>query len=317
MSVCVGLAMLSSGPAFGQTAPQAELSSTQAGYQYLKVGKVEVIAISDGTGRLPLTEGFVRNARPGELQRLLAEHAQPTDVRASVNVYVVKLGDRVILIDGGAGGVLGPGAGKAPLSLAAAGIRAEDITDIFITHMHPDHIAGLIDGDRRRYPNAVVHVARAELNYWSSAPAQAAAEGYPKTIFPVVASLLKPYADANRIRPFDGPSDFFPGFRAVPASGHTPGHSIYVLSDGGEELRFVGDILNVAIQFDDAALSLIFDGDMAEAETARRTALEEAASRDQAIALTHISFPGVGHVRRSESGYRWIPADYVNDAIAR
>jgi hypothetical protein len=117
----------------------SKLDHSQAGIYRTKVGKIDVIAVSDGTVGLGLTKELVRNAKPGEIERLLARHFEKSPVDASVNAFLIKYENKLLLIDAGSSELIGPTGGKLPQSLRAAGVPPENITDVFVTHIHPDH----------------------------------------------------------------------------------------------------------------------------------------------------------------------------------
>src|SRR6266403_6164876 len=132
----------------------SKLDRSQAGIYRTKVGKIDVIAVSDGTVGLGLTKELVQNAKPGEVERLLARHFEESPLDASINAFLIKYEDKLVLIDAGASELVGPTAGKLPQSLRAAGAPPENITDVFITHIHPDHTGGLMNGNTKVFPNA-------------------------------------------------------------------------------------------------------------------------------------------------------------------
>jgi glyoxylase-like metal-dependent hydrolase (beta-lactamase superfamily II) len=132
----------------------SKLDRSQAGIYRTKVGKFDVIAVSDGTVGLGLTKELVQNAKPGEVDRLLARHFEKSPLDASINAFLIKYENKLILIDAGATELVGPTAGKLPESLRAAGAPPENITDVFITHIHPDHTGGLMNGNTKVFPNA-------------------------------------------------------------------------------------------------------------------------------------------------------------------
>src|SRR3989441_11365367 len=144
----------------------SKLDKSQAGYYRMKIGKVDVIALTDGTIGVDFL-ALLTNAKPGEVESLLArEYVKPTAVEASMNAYLIQLDNRLILVDTGAGELLGPKLDKLPDSLRSVGVQPEQITDILLTHIHPDHSGGLTVGGRRVFPNATVHVNKLELDYW-------------------------------------------------------------------------------------------------------------------------------------------------------
>jgi glyoxylase-like metal-dependent hydrolase (beta-lactamase superfamily II) len=198
------------------------------------------------------------------------------------------------------------------------GYTPEQVTDILITHIHTDHTGGLMDGTKRVFPNAVVHVERKEVDYWMDPASKQKAPEHQKIYFDQAAAKFKPYLDAGQVKTFEGAVELFPGIRSIPAPGHTPGHSFYSLERNGEKVVFWGDILHVAeVQFPDPTVTIAFDADPRAAAEQRKRAFADAAEKGYLVAPAHISFPGIGHVRRVDVGgeeYRWYPAPYVNDA---
>jgi glyoxylase-like metal-dependent hydrolase (beta-lactamase superfamily II) len=127
----------------------SKLDRSQAGVYRTKVGKIDLIAVSDGTVGLGLTKELIQNAKPGEVERLLARHFEKSPLDASVNAFLIKYEDKLVLVDAGSSELVGPTAGKLPQSLRAAGAPPENITDVFITHIHPDHTGGLMKGNTK------------------------------------------------------------------------------------------------------------------------------------------------------------------------
>src|SRR6266851_6149796 len=150
-----GLALSSAASAVTLTV-ESKLDKAQAGYYRLKVGSVDVTALSDGTLGFEAIEQLT-NLKPGEAEKLLDKAYVKSPVEASMNAFLIQLGDRLILVDAGTGGLLGPKLFKLPISLKNAGYFPEQITDILVTHVHPDHTGGLTVGGKRVFPNATVH----------------------------------------------------------------------------------------------------------------------------------------------------------------
>jgi glyoxylase-like metal-dependent hydrolase (beta-lactamase superfamily II) len=218
---------------------------------------------------------------------------------------LVNTGKKLILIDAGGRGSM-PGYGQLFDNLKAAGYAPEQVDDIYITHMHPDHVFGLADGDRRAFANAVVHADSHELPQW-----QAAAAKGNKTAKAIVAKLA-PYIAAQRYQAFDGNTRFSPELQAVASYGHTEGHSFYVIESRGERMRFWGDfIVNDKVQFEMPEVAPPGEKDTAQGIAMRLREFAEASRSEDLIAGAHFSFPGIGHVRALGKTYIWVPADYA------
>ncbi|HML53270.1 MAG TPA: MBL fold metallo-hydrolase [Solidesulfovibrio magneticus] len=300
--------------AAGQEAPRKTgAKPKQAGYYWFSVGDVDVLALSDGTLR---SNAKLLNDTPGQVDALLRQAHASVPAIASVNAYLIVLGDRRILIDAGTGDLLGPSLNKLPESLAAAGFMPGQITDILLTHIHADHSGGLTLQGRMVFPNATVHVSRAEKAFWLDPANVAKARDSHKPMFAQARKSLEPYAVVGRLAAFEAGQDVVPGITSRPSTGHTPGHTFYVLESQGQRLVFWGDTVHVAeAQFPCPELAIEYDIDPEAAVRARQQAMEEAAREGHLVAGAHIAFPGIGHVAKAGQGYQWIPAPYVNDAI--
>jgi glyoxylase-like metal-dependent hydrolase (beta-lactamase superfamily II) len=293
---------------------ESKLDRPQAGYFRLKVGSVEVTALSDGTLGFEAIEQLT-NVKPGEAAKLLDKAYVKSPVEASMNAFLIHLGDRLILVDAGTGGLLGPKLFKLPGSLKNAGYSPEQITDILVTHVHPDHTGGLTVGGKKVFPNAIVHMDKRELAYWTD---KAAAERAPEptsSFFKMVEPTVGPYIASGRVKTFDGETQLFPGLRSIPGYGHTPGQSYYVLESDGQRMMFWGDIIHVPdVQFENPNVTIKFDVDSGAAMARRKKDFADAARSRTLVAIPHMYFPGVGHVAKDGDHYRWIPIPYVNDA---
>src|ERR1700676_44657 len=173
----------------------SKLDRSQAGTYRTKIGKIDVIAVSDGTVGLGLTKELIQNAKPGEVESLLARHFEKSPVDASINAFLIKYENKLLLIDTGASELVGPTGGKLPQSLRAAGAPPENITDVFITHIHPDHTGGLMNGNTKVFPNATIHINKREVDYWFNKSIAATAVEPQKTFFAQVDQKVKTYMD--------------------------------------------------------------------------------------------------------------------------
>jgi glyoxylase-like metal-dependent hydrolase (beta-lactamase superfamily II) len=298
--------------ASGSTQAGAPLAKGQApGWYRMKVGDFEVTALLDGTLDLPV-EQLLANTSPEKLKKALAAAYLKSPVETSVNAYLVNTGTKLVLIDTGAAGGFGPTLGKLMTNLKASGYKPEQVDEIYITHMHGDHVGGIAAGDKPAFPNAVVRAAKAEGDHWLSQANMNKAPEQLKAFFKVAMTALKPYVARGKYKPFTGDIELVPGVRALSSSGHTPGHTIYSIESKGEKMVFWGDLMHVAaVQFGDPSVTIQFDTDSRAAAPQRKKAYADAAARGYYVAVAHISFPGIGRIRADGAGYEWIPVNYT------
>lgn len=284
---------------------------TQApGWYRLPLGDFEVTALSDGFVDLDVKQ-LLTNVKPAEVDRLMKRSFAGNPLRTSVNGYLVNTGDKLVLVDTGAAGLFGPTLGKLVANLKAAGYQPEQVDAVVITHLHPDHVGGVMAEGQRVFPNATLHVDRRDAAYWLDAQQAAQAPEGAKGFFQGAMAATKPYADADRLKTFDGPADIVPGIRALPSYGHTPGHSVYAVESKGQKLVLWGDLMHVgAVQFAQPQVTIQFDTDSKKAMGQRRNAYADAAKGGYLVGAAHLPFPGLGRLRPEGGGYRFVPIDY-------
>jgi len=294
----------------GPTLASAPLQKTQGpGYYRQMLGDFEVTVISDGT--LPFNvHQLLTNTTPERIDAALERAFQKEPVEFSVNAYLVNTGTKLVLIDTGAGS-FGPGVGQLLGNLEAAGYKPEQVDEIYITHMHGDHIGGLTRNGKANFPNATVRAAKAEADHWLSQAKMSAASEQARGGFKSAMAALEPYIAAKHFRPFDGDVELVPGVRAVAAHGHTPGHTLYLVTSKDENLLVWGDLMHVgAVQFPDPAVTINFDSDSPAAVRQRAHFFAEAAARKYMVGGAHLSFPGLGHLLVNGGGYDYVPVTY-------
>ncbi|HSV45240.1 MAG TPA: MBL fold metallo-hydrolase [Ramlibacter sp.] len=292
---------------------EAPMVKTQApGYYRTMLGDFEVTALSDGTVKLPMLK-LLTNAKPQQLAAAFKRGWLGETVETSVNSYLINTGSKLVLIDTGAAGLFGPTLGNLLANLKAAGYLPEQVDEIYITHMHGDHVGGLMAGKDRAFPNATLRIDKRDADYWLSEANLNAAPEQAKDFFRGAMMSANPYATAGKLKTFEGATELVPGVRAMPAYGHTPGHTIYLVESKGEKLVLWGDLMHVAaVQFENPAVTIQFDTDSKKAAVQRKAAFAEAAKNGYLVGASHISFPGLGHLRSATGGkgYTWVPLNY-------
>jgi glyoxylase-like metal-dependent hydrolase (beta-lactamase superfamily II) len=289
-------------------APQQK---TQApGYYRMMLGDTEITTLSDGT--FPMEpDKLLTDITPKQLDAALARSNLKGPIETSVDPFLVNTGSKLVLVDTGAGVLFGPTVGKLLGNLKASGYRPEQIDEIYITHMHGDHIGGLLLDGKIAFPNAVVRASQQEADFWLSKSNMDAAPKDRKDAFEAATNMLNPYIAAGKFKPFNGDTDLVPGVRSVAAPGHTPGHTLYVVESKGQKLVLWGDLMHVAaVQFPNPAVTIRFDSDSAMAAAQRKKVFADAAAHGDWVAAAHLPFPGIGHLRAAGSGYVFVPINY-------
>jgi len=290
---------------------KAPLVRTQApGYYRLMLGDFEITAISDGTVGLDATSLLHEPADATE--RALARSFLTSPVETSVTAFLVNTGSRLVLIDTGAGALFGPTLGKLLGNLRAAGYQPEQIDDVLLSHLHPDHVGGLMVNGERAFANATIHAARRDSEYWLSQANLDKAPAAAKGFFQGAMASLAPYVASGQYKPFDADREIVPGVRARASAGHSAGHTSYVIESKGAKLVVIGDLIHVAaVQLDHPSVTIAYDSDAAGAAAARQAVFASVASEGVLVAASHVQFPGLGHLRSAGTSWQWVPANYA------
>jgi glyoxylase-like metal-dependent hydrolase (beta-lactamase superfamily II) len=282
------------------------------GWYRMMLGSFEITALSDGTVKLPVDK-ILSNTTPARVNQMLARQYLQAPLETSVNGYLVNTGSKLVLIDTGAATLFGPTLGKLLANLKASGYTPEQVDEVYITHMHADHVGGLMAGDKMAFPNATVRADTREGAYWLSQANLDAAPAANKSFFQGAMASMNAYVAAGRFKPFDGDTELVPGIRAIATRGHTPGHANYVIESDGNRMVVWGDLMHVAaVQFLEPAVTIAFDSDPKAAAPQRKKAYADAAKKGYYVAVAHVSFPGIGRLRADGKGYQWIPANYIS-----
>lgn len=271
----------------------------------MKLGNFEVTTILDGFIDLP----------PAVLlgdQDLVKRHLEAaglwgSPIRTAVNTFLVNTGDKLVMIDCGGAKMLGPTAGRMPAALAQLGIDPGQIDEVYITHMHGDHLHGAVTPEGAKlFPNAVLRIAKADVDYWANPQVEAAAPENQKGRFVAAKRAVAAYGD--RLQTFELGAELTAGIRSVAAAGHTLGHSCYLVSSGSAKLLLLGDAMHVApVQFPRPEITVAFDYNQDGARARRKELFEMAVKENMLIGAVHLPFPGIGRLRAHDAGFAYDP----------
>lgn len=294
-------------PPYAVSQPEELVPSRYA----VRVGEIDVLVVSDGVLPLP-TQMLGHNADPADREAWMSDMFLPADAFDwSLNVVVVRSGAQTILIDAGLGldpDLNLPRAGQLIKRLEAAGIDLGSVTDLVLTHMHMDHIGGLLVGGvkERLRSDLKIHVAAAEVAFWESPDFTRAAmpPGFPDALRSAAKRFMAQYS--SNLRLFDEESVVAPGVVARRTGGHTPGHSVVRIASRGEAMTFAGDAV-FAVGFDHPDWHNGFEHDPEEAARVRVRLLTELAQTGEMLVATHLPFPSVGRVAVEGDAFRWVP----------
>lgn len=251
-----------------------------------KVGKYEISLLSEGQGN-----GNTRiliGATPEMLEKTTPDGAFPN----ATNAFLIKTPDQVILVDAGHGRELFN-------NLQSLGVTPEQVDVVLLTHMHGDHIGGMMRDGNVAFPNAKVHIATREYGHWNSI------EGGAKNMIQAYQGNISLFLPEKA---GEAKNQLYPGIYAIAAYGHTPGHTCFLVESDGQQLLIWGDLTHaMAIQMPYPQVAVTYDSNPNDAIKYRQEILEYVAKNNIPVAGMHIAYPGIGGVKTEGTGFQFIP----------
>ena len=286
----------------------AQQSQQAPGYYRGRLGAFEVIVLSDGIAPRHMDQIL---SKPDVVMAEYDAVHEPQPVNLSINAFLINTGSHLVLIDAGAGELFGPASGHLISNLKAAGYQPTQIDTVMLTHIHGDHSGGLTVGGVMQFPNATVYIDGRDLEYFVTRKDKPDESDTLQRQIAQSRATVGPYLSAHKIVLIKPDTEILPGFTAHSQAGHTPGHTAFLVQSEGHKMLFWGDIIHAAeVQFEHPEVTVSYDADPVQATRARLEELEFAAGNGLLVASDHISFPGLGHIRRVGSAYRWAPIPY-------
>lgn len=269
------------------------------------LGKFEVTTVFDGAvaldGPHPI---FGQNKEAAEVQTYATANGIPaTKMEIGFTPVIVNTGKELVLFDTGNGEARRPARGNLAKAVTDAGYSADMIDIVVITHMHPDHIGGMMTGGKPTFPNARYITGQVEYDFWASDKMK------DNRVGKLVQSHVVPVADKMSFLGNEG--SVASGITAIAAYGHTPGHMGYHIESDGKRLLLMADACNhYVVSMEKPDWHVRFDMDKDGAAATRKKLLGMAAADRTLLAGYHMPFPAVGYAEPKGDGFRWNAASY-------
>ncbi|MET3037614.1 MBL fold metallo-hydrolase [Chryseobacterium sp. NRRL B-14859] len=291
-----------------------------SGSKKIKLGELELFVLTDGYIREENVNTFAPRSNVSELKEILKDHFRPDHyIDLAMNILLVKTKNRLILMDSGMGIFADERTGFLLKSLQRAGFSPKDITDVFISHAHPDHIGGVIDKQNNLvFPNANIFISKTEHDFWMKASmkdfdnsALKAQPEFLKQIIPAIQNILKTVQ--SKLKFYDLNKTLYDIFDFQLAPGHTPGLTVTTISSGNEKLIYIADLIHSDIVlFPHPDWGFSGDTDLDIATASRKKFLQQLADTKTRAMASHLPWPGLGFTKKKGNAFEWIPESFMN-----
>ena len=263
-------------------------ASESDGVYFCKVGQFEVYMLveSEREGNASII--------PGADEALLRRYIPSTGFKHSTNAFLIKTPNQNILVDTAFGGAIFD-------KMKNLGVGPEQVDAVLITHLHGDHIGGLQKDGKALLPKAKIYLAAREHEHFTKNQVN---QGAVAALAPYGSSVItfEPSALGGALK------EILPGISPIANYGHTPGHTVFLVENGGARLIIGGDFLHIAlVQFPNPDISATYDMDQKAAAASRRQIQDYAAKNRIPLGGMHIVYPGVGTVEADGTGFKFLP----------
>jgi glyoxylase-like metal-dependent hydrolase (beta-lactamase superfamily II) len=281
------------------------------------VGDVEITAVTDAEGAFPMPLNTLFPGLSEQQWKIYRRDfpecfVDPETWHLHIGSFVLRNRDNVVLIDTGVGPepapLFGDMRGDLVHNLAAANVKPEDVTTVFITHLHPDHVGWNLDADAQpTFPNSRYVMSKVD---WETFQRPEVQQNFP---FPYIDKTLTPLEQLGVLDLVDGETAITDEIVAVPAPGHTPGHMVVAVSSRGQKAMILGDVLGHPAQIAEPELVCTFDMDPEQAKVTRKKLLGRLEMEAMTFAQCHLPPPGFGLIVRTEGRRHWQPLERPGD----
>ncbi|REC79971.1 MBL fold metallo-hydrolase [Chryseobacterium elymi] len=289
-------------------------------FKKIKLGELELFILTDGYIHEKSIDTFAPRADISQLKAILRDNFRPDDyVDMAMNLMLVKTKNRLVLLDAGMGIFADERTGFILKSLHKAGFSPNDVTDVFISHAHPDHIGGVVDKQNNLvFLNADLYISKIEHDFWLQASIKDFKNSFLKSqpeflnqIIPPIQNILKTIRPKLKFYDFENP--LFDHFSFQLAPGHTPGLTIITVTSGIEKLMYIADLIHSdVILFPHPEWGFSGDTDLDIATESRKKLLGQLAKTKTKAFAYHLPWPGLGFTKKKDVAYEWIPESFMN-----
>jgi glyoxylase-like metal-dependent hydrolase (beta-lactamase superfamily II) len=294
-------------------AKETALAINNPGYFHFKLGELQLTVITDGHIPLkPVQPTFAPGISDRQVKEVLIDHYLPSDeIDNAINLLLIQKANKRILIDTGSGSQLGEEAGRMKQNLRMSGTNPEDITDIVITHLHSDHIGGIINENGSLvFTQAKYYLAQSEYDFWMADKPDFSKRKNPHPDWDLAATSLARNIIGclkGRLILFNDGDTLFDCIHTRLAAGHTPGHTILSIHSGNQILEHIVDTVHTQLLFVHPEWGTEWDVDYELGITSRERILKELASSRKLTFTCHLPWPGLGYIKKGLVGYEWLP----------